>query len=170
MFSIEKSSIPDGALLSHYFSEGAYTDCYVTDVSGTVSHSQFVAAFYTTKIFKLERTILKWAVSKPSTDNQAEDLAEGSLDAFSAWHVEDRSVNELLMCDFQGRTRSWLMIVPVVVEGETRTKLYFGSAVVPIKNTQKGKSSIGLSFRILHGFHKIYSKILLYSAKLRLQK
>ena len=66
MFSIESCPIPDGALLTNYLREGTYTDCYVTDIRGSVSHPQYVLAFYTTRVFKLERLILKLAVSKPS--------------------------------------------------------------------------------------------------------
>jgi len=51
-------------------------------------------AFYTTLVFKLERLILKLAVSRPSTDAQAKQLAAGSIDEFSAWHVEARSENQ----------------------------------------------------------------------------
>ena len=58
----------------------AYTDCYTADISGPVSHAQYVTAFYTTAVFKLERLILKWAVSRPSTDAQAEQMAAGAID------------------------------------------------------------------------------------------
>ena len=169
MFSIKKCSIPDGALLGRYSRDGAYTDCYATDVSGAVSHAQYVMAFYTTLIFKLERVILRWAVSRPSTDAQAKQLAEGSIDTFAAWHVENRSENQLLMADFRGRTRSWLMVVPVFSGGDAHTRLYFGSAVVPVQNSETGTSSPGHGFRALLGFHKIYSEVLLYSAKARLE-
>lgn len=67
MFSNESCSIPDDALLNNYLKEGTYTDCYVTDIRVSVSHTQYVMAFYTTLAFKLERLILKLAVSRPST-------------------------------------------------------------------------------------------------------
>jgi hypothetical protein len=47
--------------------------------------------------------------------------------------------------------------------------LYFGSAVIPVKNNKTGRLSLGLGFHALLGFHKVYSVILLYSAKLRLK-
>lgn len=94
-----------------------------------MTQSQYVIAFYTNSIFKIERIILKWIVAKPSTDLQAQHLADGSIDTFAAWQVEDRSENQLLLADFQGRTRSWLMVVPLVVGDEVHTRLYFGSAV-----------------------------------------
>jgi hypothetical protein len=33
----------------------------------------------------------------------------GELAKFSAWRVEASAPNQLLLCDFMGRTRSWLM-------------------------------------------------------------
>ena len=169
MFSIQPCSIPDGTLLSNYRRDGVYTDCYAADISGSVSHTQYVAAFYTTVVFKLERLILKWAVSKPSSDAQAKQLADGSIDTFAAWYVEGRSENQLLLSDFRGRTRSWLMAAPLNAEGGRGTRLYFGSAVVPVKNSKTGRSTLGLGFRVLLGFHKIYSKVLLHAAKARLE-
>lgn len=170
MFSIESCSIPDGALLGKYCRDGVYTDCYATDVIGSVSHAQYVIAFYTTLVFKLERLILKWAVSRPSTDVQARQLAEGAIDAFAAWHVEKRSENQLLMSDFHGRTRSWLMVAPKLADSGDQTRLYFGSAVVPADNPETGKSAPWLGFGALVGFHKLYSEVLLHAAKLRLQE
>ena len=125
--------LPDASLLSRYrLQQGAYTDCYSTEIDGGVSQAEFVEAFYTTWVFKLERTILKWAVARPSTDAQAALLAQGGLDAFSAWTVEDRREDQLLLCDMHGRTRSWLMAAPA--ESGNGTRLYFGSAVVPPKD------------------------------------
>ena len=61
------------------------------------------------------------------------------------------------------------MIVPVDTASDTRTRLYFGSAVVPIRNSKTSEPSIGLIFQALLGFHKVYSMLLLYSAKLRIK-
>ena len=61
------------------------------------------------------------------------------IEKFAAWHVENRSENEILMCDFRGRTRSWLMVAPVSTVSDARTRLYFGSAVVP--RTRKRENS-----------------------------
>jgi hypothetical protein len=154
-------------LLHSYLTEGAYVDCYVTDLTGPVSQAQYVAAFYTTLLFKLERLILDWVVSKPSTDAEARQLAAGSTEVFAAWHVEQRSENQLLLSDFRGATRSWLMAVPRA--GNQGTRLYFGSAVVPSRHARTGTPRLGLGFRLLLGFHKLYSVLLLYSAKSRLE-
>jgi hypothetical protein len=159
--------LPDASLLSRYrLQQGAYTDCYCTEIACSVSQAEFVEAFYTTWVFKLERTILKWAVARPSTDAQAALLAQGGLDAFSAWIVEDRRSDQLLLCDMHGSTRSWLMTAPA--ESGDGTRLYFGSAVVPAKGSKSG-ADIGTGFRLLLGFHKMYSRILLKAAVGRLQ-
>ena len=170
MIRIAPRPLPEEALLKKYARDGAYTDCYATDVAGTITQAQFVAAFYTTAVFKLERFILKHAVSRPSTDEQARQLAAGAIDMFAAWHVEARCADQLLMCDFQRRTRSWLMVMPVREGNTVRTRLYFGSAVVPAMNAKTDRQSLGSVFRVLLGLHKIYSRVLLYSAQVRLQK
>lgn len=169
MPAIKESTIPDSGLLNSYTLNGSYTDCYVTEIATTVTHSQYVAAFYTSWIFKLERFILRWVVNKPSTDAQAKQLADGSNEAFSAWSVESRSDNQLLMADFQGRTRSWLMVMPLDTANTAQTRLYFGSAVVPIEDPETGETSMGGGFNLLLGFHKLYSRILLRSARSRLE-
>ena len=168
--SIESCDLPDGALLGRYAINGGYTDCYATNVSAAVSQAQYVSAFYTTPLFKLERVILKVALSMPSTDAQARQLADDAINAFAAWRVEDRTENQLLLTDFRGRTRSWLMVAPTTVEGGAGTRLYFGSAVVPVKNAGNGKPAVGLGFRLLLGFHQLYSMALLRAARWRLGK
>jgi gamma-glutamylcyclotransferase (GGCT)/AIG2-like uncharacterized protein YtfP len=156
---IELARLPDHALLARYRGTGAYTDCFAVTIAGEVSQAWFVEAFYTTAAFRLERFILRWLVAKPSTGAEAKLLAEGSISRFAAWTVEDRDPGQLLMCDFRGRTRSWLM-TERVDEGRA-TRLYFGSAVV-----RPG----GFPFNVLLGFHKVYSRILLGSAARLLER
>src|SRR5688572_5192437 len=156
MSSIQPSDIPPAALLRQYQHGGAYADCYVTELAQAISHAEFVEAFYTTGLFKLERLVLEWLVSKPSTDAQAAQLAAGTRDSFAAWSVEGRAADQLLMTDFQGRTRSWLMVAPHSAGGEAGTRLYFGSAVVP-RAGRSGPPKMGLVFQLLLGFHKLYS-------------
>jgi len=164
MLSIEKCALPANTLLATYLKNGAYADCYSTEVPGQVSLSEFIHAFYTTSLFKLERSILAWAVSKPSTDEQARQLANGISTTFAAWQVENRTEHELLMCDLSDRTRSWFMLIPVNGIRDHRTRLYFGSAVVPLQDPKSRKSSLGFVFQALLGVHRIYSILLLYSA------
>jgi len=154
------ADLPADALLHRYREQGAYTDCFAIDVPGHVAHAAFVEAFYTTTVFKLERLLLALFVSRPSNDAQARELAGGVREQFAAWSVEARAPGQLLMCDFAGSTRSWLMATPSAEGGATR--LYFGSAVV--------RSSQGGAFKALLGFHKLYSRILLRAAVIRLRR
>lgn len=150
---------PGDALLAPYAADGGFTDGYRIDVAGDVDLERFVAAFYTTPLFRLERFVLA-LIGKPSTDAQVEALARGETDVFAAWTVEGRRENELLMCDFQGRTRSWFQVQPSPDGG---TWLRFGSAIVP-KRGPDGHKRMGGLFRALLGFHRLYSIALLGAA------
>ena len=158
--------LPEHALLARYAADGGYADCYTTDLPGSCSHAEFVAAFYTTWLFKLERFILKWLVARPSTDDEAGQLARRERASFAAWTVEASAPNQLLLCDFQGKTRSWLMIEPRHDGGATR--LYFGTGIVPRTDRITGRRELTFFFRALLGFHKRYSRALLAAARSRL--
>ena len=164
MTSIRACELPPDALLGKYQGAGAYADCYVSEIAGQVTQAEYVEAFYTTAVFKLERLILRLVVSRPSTDMQARELAAGNASNFAAWSVEGRDSNQLLLCDFQNRTRSWLMSEPC----SAGTRLYFGSAVVPAVSRRTGKAAMGPLFGALLGFHKLYSRVLLRAAISRL--
>ena len=166
---IQPHPLPTNALLTKYANAGAYTDCFTTDITRPVSHAEFVDAFYTGRLFKLERLLLGVLLSKPSTDLQARQLAAGELIEFAAWTVEAREDDQLLLRAIDGRTRSWLMVSTAEVSG--RTRLYFGSAVVPLAksvNPSTGTSEMGYVFKALLGCHKLYSRALLSAAARRL--
>lgn len=163
--SIHRTELPAQALLRRYLRDGHYADCYVVEMPVAVSQAEFVEAFYTTPLFKLERAILAAAVRKPSNDDDARALARGECEVFAAWTVEDRSDTQLLLADFMGRTRSWLMAEP---NGRGGTLLHFGSAVVPKHDRETGKPSLGTGFGLMLGFHKLYSRALLAAARRRL--
>jgi hypothetical protein len=165
---IRVTEVPPASLLGHYVASGAYADCYVTELPATVSHAQFVEAFYTTALFKLERLLLGLFLSRPSTDAQARQLAEGQRSAFAAWTVESRAENQIVLAT--GRTRSWLMVVAGSSELPASTQLFFGSAVVPPRSSSGDRSSMGLLFTALLGFHKLYSRTLLRAARARLSR
>lgn len=169
--SIESCPAPEHALLQAYIrQQGAYTDCYAVNVHGIVPHSDFVHAFYTSAVFKLERLILQCCLNKPSTDFEARQLAECAISKFAAWRVESRAADQLLMCDFLGRTRSWLMAHPWQSESGYKTRLYFGSAIVARRRAKDGKRTIGIGFKVMLGFHRLYSRVLLHSAKSLLRR
>jgi hypothetical protein len=170
MASIRSCALPDGAFLAAYARAGAYTDCYSTDIARPVTQADYVEAFYTGALFKLERRLLAWFIARPSTDAQARALASGALSSFAAWHVEQRSASQLLMCDLHGRTRSWLMVAPQGEGLAAFTRLYFGSAVVPVSRKSSGRATMGFAFKALLGFHKVYSRALLHAARSRLMR
>jgi len=176
VFSIKACPLPDISLLNTYKNNGSYTDCYTTDILTDISHQQYIQAFYGTNIFKLERAILKWTLAKPSSDQQVTLLANNEINSFGVWDVEKRCNDQLLMCDHFKRTRSWLMVEPIKCKNQSenknggKTRLYFGSAVVPLKHDQTDKPSFGFIFHALSLFHKLYSIALLYSAKSHLKK
>jgi hypothetical protein len=163
---IRREPIPDQARHAHYPREGAYLDCYATEIDATVTQAQFVEAFYTTWLFRFERWILGWSVDKPSTDAQAREVARGQRVAFAAWTVEARDTGQLLMRDFRGATRSWFMVAPRA----RGTRLHFGSVVTARRNPRTGQPELGRSYRLLLGFHKLYSRALLAAARSRLRK
>ena len=164
MSAVAPCALPADALLQRYREAGAYTDCYGGVVAADIAHAQYVEAFYTTWIFRLERWVLAVFVARPSTDAQARALAAGEVDTFAAWTVEARAPDQLLLCDYRGRTRSWLMTAP----DAGGTRLYFGSAVVPEVNERTGRKALGWVFAGLLGFHKLYSRVLLRAAIARL--
>ena len=149
-------------MLQSYVARGAYTDCFATDVTASVSLAAYVEAFYTSAAFKCERLVLA-TIGKPSSDDDARRLARGETEEFAAWTVEARASDQLLVCDYLSRTRSWLMVAPIA--GGTR--LYFGSAVVPVG---AGRARMGFVFGALLPVHKVYARVLLSAARGRVMR
>jgi hypothetical protein len=168
MTSVNPCELPPTSLLQTYAHGGGFADCYAVDLPWRVAHADYVEAFYTTPLFKIERGILKWLVARPATDAEAHSLAAGTLDHFAAWRVEARAPDQLLLSDFRGRTRSWLMVADIEVGAGSGTRLYFGSAVTPGGSGPSVARTMGLAFRLLLGFHALYSRALLNAARSRL--
>ena len=166
--SIRPGELPAHALLARYRDIGGFTDCWIADLPGPVTHADYVEAFYSTTLFGIERRLLAWFASKPSTVADARRLADARSDTFAAWTVEARAADQLLLCDFTRRTRSWLMVEPLA-DG-VGTRLYFGSAVVPRRAATGVGGSMGAAFHALSGFHAVYSRALLGAARTRLMK
>lgn len=159
--------LPPGALLRRYAASRDYTDCFVIEIGRRIRLEEFVAAFYTTWVFRIERWILAWAVSRTSTDSAAREVAAGSISEFAAWHVEARSRNQLLMADYRGSTRSWFMSEEQA--GGSGVRLYFGSAIISSARDRSGRKRLEARFRVLLGFHRLYSRVLLNAAGRRLK-
>lgn len=170
MFLVQKSPIPSNSLLNAYTTNEAYADAYSIEMVEQISLPEYIFLFYTTALFKLERFILRMTIAKSSTDSEARQLADGDIDSFAAWRVESRRDDEILLYDISGRTRSWLMLVPIDDGNGSRTRLYFGSAVVPVPNPKTGSLSLGGVFRSLMPFHRMYSVLLLYLTELRIRR
>lgn len=145
---------PEALLQRHTNDPDNYTDCFVKEVLGTVTLADFLAAFYTTPLFRLEHLILRVALRKRCINSDPRDLTNGQSTAFAAWTIEDRDKDQILLCDLLGGTHSWFMVAAT----EHGTRLYFGSAVTP---------ATGIFVRLLMPFHKVYARALLASTKPR---
>ncbi len=166
---VQKIPVPiDSSLHDLVQDYGAYADCFTVRIAGIVSFSEYVEAFYTSPIFKAERLILRVFAGRPSTDQQAHELATGARDTFAVWRVDCRSPTELLLKE--GRTCSWLRIVPPVSGEDQNTVLMFGSAVFSGNQDRGTTSQMGLLFRLLIGPHLIYSRLLLAAARRQLMR
>jgi hypothetical protein len=150
-----EGQLPPGTLLERYRVDGGHVDCYVAQVPRNVNLGQLISAFYNSSAFRPERWLLGAVLGKKAGSNDVAQLAAGQTTHFSAWSVEARRDDEILLCDYQGRTRSWLKVL--AIEGGTR--LHFGSAVVPAKSMPERQA-----FSFLMGFHRLYSRLLLGSA------
>ncbi len=164
MGSIVRCDLPAEALLRTYVANGAYADCFATDITRPISFAAYVEAFYTSAAFRPERLVLA-LIGKPSNDADVRRLAHEEAATFAAWRVEARAPDQLLLCDFLSRTRSWLMTKPT----ESGARLYFGSAVVPV-GVGSGRARLGLPFNAMLPFHRLYSRVLLDGARSRVLK
>ncbi len=164
---IDAAPLPIDALLQSYVKSGDYTDCFSTIVEGRITQADFIEAFYNSRIFKLERFVLTVLVFKQSSDKQAGQLAIGTRETYAAWDLEARNENQILMCDFQKATRSWLM---TQAAENDQTRLYFGSAVVGKKSKSGDVKQLPLLVRLLMPAHRFYARSLLRSAAARLKR
>lgn len=163
---VADQDLPAASLLQAYRDRRAYTDCFHIDLTGAVLLADYIEAFYTTWLFKLERLVLATLVAKPSTDAQAAALARGERGEFAAWTVEARTANQIVTRDYQSKTRSWLMCASL---DNGMTRLYFGSAVVPERIRPDGTADLGGGFNQLIGMHRFYSVALLTATAARLK-
>ena len=124
--------------------------------------AEFVFAFYTSPVFRIERLILRILAGAPSTDSEARRLAEGSGTSFAIWRVGERTATQLLMCDRYERTRSWFRVMAL---NDGTTLLQFGSAVASGSDHRTRAMARGNLFRLLLKFHVVYSQVLLHVAK-----
>ena len=155
-------NIPRDGLLQAYATDGStYTDCFEVMSPLAIPMEEFVQAFYSTWLFKVERLILSGVLRRLITDADVLALADGA-DSFAVWTVEARAQNQLLLCDMTGHTRSYLALS--AKDGGV-TRLIFGSAVVPSEGGQLGRG-----IQALMPLHRLYSKCLLRLAERKLRR
>jgi hypothetical protein len=167
---VQARPLPADALLGRYTDPavGAYTDCFTVEAPGEISLQAFVEAFHTGRVFKLERLVVGLLFGKPSTDRLARQLALGEVESFSAWRVERRTTDQLLMREvISDKTRLWLRVAPILDGPSPATRLYFGTAVLPVGLKANGDRRMSVLFALL-GFHQLYARVLLSGAKARL--
>ena len=170
MLDIIEAELPSNALTQEYKQQECLTDCYYLDVEMNVLLTNYLGAFYTSPLFKIERAIISAVTFKYTTDRDALALAQGDADFYSMWVTEERRDNQILMREMTGRTRSWLMVCPIVNGEKKMTRLFFGSVVMPKKQLESGAKQFGRLFYMLDGFHRAYSRALLKSAYNKLLK
>lgn len=178
ILSITRESVPADALLNtfrggaHPETWGRYADCFAVDFAGEAGLADFVFAFYTSRLFGIERFLLRMLIDAPSSRADARAVADGRSDTFAAWYVGRRTPTQLLMCDRYERTRSWFCVEP---GGGGVTRLRFGSAVAARRGEQRGAAGRPdvprrpAAFSLLLQFHVLYSQALLHAAKQNLQ-
>jgi hypothetical protein len=168
MLSIVQCPLADDALLRTYLGDvhpewwAGQGDCFCITVPGAVPLGDFVFAFYTAPVFRIERWLLSVIAGARSTDADARAVADGSGESFAVWRMVARTDTQLVMGDRYGRTRSWFRVVPANGGG---TVLQFGSAVASRRDGPGREPRPSLVFRLLLRFHVIYSQVLLWSAK-----
>jgi hypothetical protein len=157
MPGVRRIPLPEHALLQSRRAAGAFTDCYALRIGRTVTLADYIAAFFTTPVFRLERWIIARMLGHASTDAQAHALADSRSDRFVVWVTEARNSKQILLG--VGRTATWLMIEPA----PGATVLYLGSSI------EQGAANRGAwRYRALLRFHDLYSRVLLRATARRL--
>jgi hypothetical protein len=168
LLSVMREVVPEDSLLKTYGGAvkperwQAYADCFAVTVDREVDLRDFVLAFYTSPLFRIEGFILHTLIGVSASVAEARAVAGGSSDKFSAWYVGQRTATQLLMCDRYERTRSWFCVAPAAGGG---TRLRFGSAVAAQRDKKTGAAALGGGIHWLLGFHILYSQLLLLAAK-----
>ena len=169
MMSVNMAPNPEDGFLKDYDAiDGAHTDCFCTDIECLVTLEDFITAFFSTPIFKLERLLLRIFVGAKTTEEDVAALASGEASSFATWETEKRNQTQISLAVHNSPIRTWLKVEP---KPETSTtQLYFGSAVLPTLKDHSGRPKLGVFICALMGFHMLYSRILLWSAKRRLMR
>src|SRR6266850_4115181 len=93
MQPVVQEALADDALLRtwrggrHPERWGDYGDCFSALIDRPVPLADFVVAFYTTPLFRIERLILRLLAASPSTDEEIRQLLAGTRNTFAAWEL-----------------------------------------------------------------------------------
>ena len=147
MSQVTACPVPPDSLLARFGGPESYRDCFVREVAGNVTLSDFIERFYASAPFLPERIVLK-LVGRRASRADASRLARGETDVFGAWKVVERREQEILLESKETGTASWFAVEPL---GEG-TRLHFGSWVGTIG--QSGWKAMELA-------HVWYSRALL---------
>ena len=163
MVQVIATTLPKSAFLNDYeHRAGVYTDCFQTELPQR-RHSR-----------ELHQRIFQHMALSHRTHDPQHSREKASLRrryrAIGARHVkhnvrlagfERRDADQILLEVPQTPIRTWLMRSS---EGE-KTQLYFGSAILPDAVDRNGNAKMPFLFHALLGFHKLYARALLFSAK-----
>lgn len=110
MVQVIATTLPKSACLNDYeHHAGVYTDCFQTELPKGGTLESYINAFFNTWLFRIERMILSTAAKKPVSDEDIARLAQGTSNTMSAWQVERRDADQILLEVPQPPIRTWLM-------------------------------------------------------------
>lgn len=163
MTGITSRALPPSSLLARHRGTECYRDAFCARVPGEVSLKRFIAAFYASAAFLPERIVLR-LIGRPAGKAAIAALAENRIRAFSAWSVEAREADQILLRDFQDRTCSWLGVshggaAHGQPDAPGHTELWFGTGI---------RHPESLVVRTLVPVHRWYARRLLAGAARRL--
>ncbi len=161
MTYVRKADIPAAALVNSYSGKPeTRVDSYEIDVPNRVSLEAFIGSFYRGRLFRIERWIIQTLTGHASSDAQIEALLCGKAEKFSAWTLEVRRRDQMIMCDYQSRTCSWFMVEP----RNGGTCLRFGSVIKPTDYAGRSEWLSKPVIVLLLPLHGLYSRLLLSQA------
>ncbi|MTI09151.1 hypothetical protein [Curvivirga aplysinae] len=168
MTEVKETAIPLNSFMNFYHeSPGHHADAFVGQIDGIVTLEDYILAFFDSPIFRIERSILSLFLLRRIKQSEIKELASGRSQQFALWKTKKRNEEELLLEVGDSQIRTWFHTEQ---EQSNKTKLYFGSAIVPDTTSKNAKEGIGFTFRFFMGFHKLYSRILLQSALKKLKR
>ena len=147
--SIKEVPLPPASILQHYFhqaknsnpNDGHFADAFQAQIPSNVAENvhhkgdkrlnvdSCVRSFYSSWIFKIEKTIMKFILRQPEPDLSSFEIGK----SIYLWKVESRNDEEILLLwetgSFKGST--WFYF------SQERSVIMFGSSIQTPKNSNK---------------------------------